>query len=358
MFYKLQLVFAACLPIALAGCGGKMAEIRDALSFGGGNPPPGLDIGTDGDDDGVSDDPPDTGSQATYRVHGFDVDHLEMTDSFIYVGRSHNPLYRRAGFTVSQRKEYNCNGNQCVANYDVLDGTRRVSSERFTIGESYDDFDGFVISRESAPIGPYSRYDYWPTGSNWENYGQEQVAGVVGQYSSIYAFAVLYMAINFNDLSSWPYGDPPDYRDDGVIDNAHAAAFGDRHERRPSASATWSGDMRGVDMRFGGLLQGNARLVYSAGANTIDLEISRVRPLSGRSEAYRLYSGSTEFVWRNLPVNSDGSFYMRGHSNDRQSESPHPTLGFVDGDFYGPNAAETAGVFERGSIMGAWLAER
>ena len=359
---------AACL--ALAGCGGKLLRALPGFKCPDGWTSPSFQEAvcpTPAAPAAPPDDPPDTDSVVPYQVLGYNVDHLEMTDIFAYGGSSDHPLLR--GFAIF-RQELDCNGNQCVKDFDVVDGTRRAD-DRTTIGKSYvsGDDDSFFAALGLTPYrsssGPqregvrtYLVNDIWYTKSNFDDYANEQIAGVMGQHSSIYAYAELYPWTGYSDLSSWPGEYRPYYFDDGFVNIAHAAAFGERHERQPSASATWYGDMRGVDTRFGGLLQGNATLVYSPAANTINVEISDVRQVSGRSETYRVYSGSTGFVWRNLPVNSDGSFYMRGHSNDRPSESPHPTLGFVDGDFYGPNAAETAGVFERDSVAGAWLAER
>ena len=53
-------------------------------------------------------------------------------------------------------------------------------------------------------------------------------------------------------------------------------------------------------------------------------------------------------------MNNDGSFYSPGNSNDLAADQPHPTLGFIDGDFYGQNTEESAGVFERDFVLGAW----
>ena len=371
-----RLLVAASL--ALAGCGGKVGELVSKIP--GSQPPAGFHsdsfqeaLGGDGTDDEADDDAnggPTSGDPvdsmdppvARYRVLGIPVNHLEMTDIYAYAG---SPSYPGFGFNEYFRAETNCRGDKCTVNSRVSDGTRAAVDSMalgLTLGGSANYFnENYGIGRISSDENTYSINDIWDTGSNFDNYAWEHIAGVIGQYSSILAFAKIYPWKSYGDLSSWPHNYPPAYVGDGVVEDAHAAAFGSRYEHRPSVSATWSGDMRGVHMRYGNLLQGDARLVYSAAANTVDVEISNVRqflPPNGRVEYYRGYSGSTGFVWRNLPVNSDGSFYMRGHSNDRQSESPHPTLGFVDGDFYGPNADETAGVFERDFVAGAWLAER
>ena len=343
-FGRLMLV-AAYLPLVLAGCSGKPGEMTDDNRNAVG-------LGDGGNTDGTN--PADAG---TVRVFGLDLTHIESTDVYYHAGTGHPNLQ----FGEYLRSELDCSGSRCVNAFDVVDGTRQERKEPITIGEA-DDYDRYSTERPSSGRFAADTYfiDDWnpagidPETGNFTGYGFEQEAGMIGRYSWADASSTVYLSQD--PPSGWPHSYRPFYRDDGIVFSA-AFAAGELHDRRPSASAAWQGDMRGVDMRFGFLLRGKARLVYSAGANTIDVEISEVRQLEG-SRGYRSYSGSDEFVWRNLPVNSDGSFYLQGHSNDRASESPHPTLGFVDGDFYGPNAAETAGVFERNFVAGAWLAER
>ena len=111
-------------------------------------------------------------------------------------------------------------------------------------------------------------------------------------------------------------------------------------------------------MDNGSQLAGESALTYSFSANTVDVRISNIRAVGDVAP----YSGSTSLTWSGLDVNSDGSFYISGYNNDRSgptySTALHPTLGYIDGDFYGPNAEEAAGIFTRDNVNGAWLAKK
>ena len=140
-----------------------------------------------------------------------------------------------------------------------------------------------------------------------------------------------------------------------VYDGGFSSAFGERHSGgRPSATATWRGAMVGQSrgsIGNGARLAGEAVLTYSISDSTIDIAFSQISAYGSVT-----YSGPRSFVWNDLEVNSDGTFHIPGYTNDRIGTRLHPTLGYIEGDFYGPNAEETAGVFERGSVQGAWLA--
>ena len=140
-----------------------------------------------------------------------------------------------------------------------------------------------------------------------------------------------------------------------VYAGGFSSAFGERHSGgRPSATATWRGAMVGQSrgsIGNGAQLAGEAVLTYSIADSTIDVALSQISSYGSVT-----YSGPRSFVWNDLEVNSDGTFHIPGYTNDRSGTRLHPTLGYIEGDFYGPNAEETAGVFERGSVQGAWLA--
>ena len=91
----------------------------------------------------------------------------------------------------------------------------------------------------------------------------------------------------------------------------------------------------------GPALAGEAVLAFSLADNEIDVEISNVRSYDDVS-----YTGPSSFSWSNLQVQSDGQFRRADAQNDH-----------ISGNFYGPNTEESAGVFERGSVVGAWLAK-
>ena len=132
-----------------------------------------------------------------------------------------------------------------------------------------------------------------------------------------------------------------------------AAAFGQLYEGKPTeeqGSATWRGAMVGHTREDGIEVMGNSLLQYDFSGDTLDLALSEI---NGES-----YTGPESFTWSDLPQNDDGSFYIRGHGNDRAGTSLHPELGYVDGDFYGPAAEEFAGVFERDGVVGAFGGRR
>ena len=142
----------------------------------------------------------------------------------------------------------------------------------------------------------------------------------------------------------------------------YSDALGERHAGRPSdpdgGSATWRGQMVGGAMDNGSPLAGKSTLTHSFADNTVDVEISEIRAIDDNFA----YAGSSEFEWRGLSVNSDGSFYIPGYNNDRSdltmSSALHPTLGYIDGDFFGPNAEEAAGIFTRDNVNGAFVAKK
>ena len=69
------------------------------------------------------------------------------------------------------------------------------------------------------------------------------------------------------------------------------------------------------------------------------------------------YSGTPTLSWDNVRVNHDASFYIPGHGNHNDANNPDSSLGYTDGDFYGPEGQEVAGVFERGNLVGAFGGE-
>ena len=103
-------------------------------------------------------------------------------------------------------------------------------------------------------------------------------------------------------------------------------------------------------------LAGDAELQYNFAANEVDLTLLGIGVSSVLSP--HTYYGPNTMQWTDLRVNADGSFYIPGYGNDRAGTDLHPTLGYVDGDFYGPNAEEMAGVFERSGVVGAFGGKR
>ena len=98
-------------------------------------------------------------------------------------------------------------------------------------------------------------------------------------------------------------------------------------------------------------ITGRALLEYDFSNDNLDLTLDQLENQS---------TGATPppLIWSDLQQNDDGSFYIQGYGNDRAGTDLHPTLGYVDGDFYGPNAEEFAGVFERSGIVGSFGGKR
>ena len=132
---------------------------------------------------------------------------------------------------------------------------------------------------------------------------------------------------------------------DDSVGPMYSFAFGERTARRPLGSGTWRGAMVGTTIFESGptlpALAGEAALTFSLSNNLIDVRISNVRSYNTAR-----YTGPSSFSWSNLRVQSDGRFHQDGSGNNH-----------VTGNFYGPEATETAGVFEHGSVIGAWLAK-
>ena len=140
----------------------------------------------------------------------------------------------------------------------------------------------------------------------------------LGQYSGFYT-------IKFRSRSSaYLYG--------------WSASFG-YSENRPLGSARWTGNMAGFETRSGIKLNGRSTVTYSLPDNTVDV---RLYDINGSG-----YRGFSEFNWEDVRVGNDGSFFFYGTGNS-----------YMDGNFYGPNAEESAGIFEQNFVSGGWFANR
>ena len=323
-------VFAATTVLALGlyGCGG-----------GGGGPGP------------VTDSRGST-TPVVVDIPGLDVPpissiHLEASDPYAHINTPirdlglDNVIIHNYG-----RQQMVCpgvppHGNECKVYSTEIDGsTYQYSSPfDFSIGEQVrflTAHDGFTnLSSEHGFQKVYGLK--FISGS-----GLFETFGAWGKYSAFYSSSVL-MA--------------PDIHAEIIGIRTTSAAFGSLYEGKPNAGqggATWKGIMFGHTREEGVDLVGKSILEYDFSDDTLDLELSDIAP---GIPSYR-YGGSDKFIWRNLKQNSDGSFFIRGHGNDRRGTPLHPSLGYVDGDFYGPNAEEFAGVFERQGVVGAFGGSR
>ena len=174
---------------------------------------------------------------------------------------------------------------------------------------------------------------------------------------------------------------------DEITSSVYNFAFGDLYRGgKPTAAqggATWVGPWGGVwdysieDASNNTLnrsaMDGTAKLVYDFALDELDLTltIDHAEPINSpeihegildtipdelleQAEQAGLdtqlgptipYEGPPEIKWENVKQNDDGSFFISG--NHKEGTAPDPELGILDGDFYGPNAEEFAGYFER-----------
>ncbi len=147
----------------------------------------------------------------------------------------------------------------------------------------------------------------------------------------------------------------------GALDLTWSAAFGESTGVRPTApegSARWRGGMVARTRAGRVELEGSSLLVYDFADNSLDLALLGVAPTARATAGGRVYGGPGSFTWRDLPVSPDGTFGLLSGGNARVGTDLHPMLGQVEGAFYGPDAVEAAGVFERDGVVGAFGANR
>jgi len=123
-----------------------------------------------------------------------------------------------------------------------------------------------------------------------------------------------------------------------------ATVTGDLTGTRPEANATWRGVMVGTPtrgFRRDNILQGDAELTFDAADNQIDATFDNIVDLDRR-----VPHSVREIRFENVPVDVDGT-YQAEKIGER-----------IDGVFGGPEHAETAGVFEKADIVGAYGAKK
>ena len=136
-----------------------------------------------------------------------------------------------------------------------------------------------------------------------------------------------------------------------TVDYFIASSFGSRSEEPlpVEGSATWQGAMVGVDVVTTDRYAGSANLVATFG-DSPDMDVSFTDIANVETGASRediLFSDET-------PVGLyDGRFF--GHSgHDDFNQAPI----YIDGQFFGPNYAEAAGVFGYNELIGAFGASK
>ena len=124
------------------------------------------------------------------------------------------------------------------------------------------------------------------------------------------------------------------------IDARGGTAGGDLTGSRPPGNATWQGLMVGMPTTGadrGDRLQGDATLIYSLNTQTLGAAFANIQNID------RLRAHSVSSVrFTGVPVDANGE-YRAGTTGNR-----------IQGGFYGPGHAETAGIFEQFNIVGAF----
>ena len=128
------------------------------------------------------------------------------------------------------------------------------------------------------------------------------------------------------------------------IDGRYGIAGGHLTGSRPLGSLTWRGLMVGMPTtgeNRSDRLQGNATLTYRPNTQVLDATFSDIKNI----DKLRDYSTPT-VRFTDVPVDAQGEF-QAGLTGNR-----------IQGGFYGPDHAETAGVFEQSNIVGAFGAKK
>ena len=132
---------------------------------------------------------------------------------------------------------------------------------------------------------------------------------------------------------------------DGVrFDSRNALAAGDLTGAPLTGSATWLGLMVGTPVSGddrGDRLVGDAALNHDMGAGGLDIAFSSIRNID-----LGAVHSTASVIFTDVPVGPEGTFAL-GEAGDR-----------IEGGFHGPGHAETAGIFERFGIVGAFGAKR
>ena len=326
MSYKLLLAVAACLPIALSGCGGGGASSQSAAET------PATTPETPAADPETPETAPETPAASTQ---------LQLSD-------------------VTHRVSIASDGKD-VRDLPTATDDSGAPEPVDVLGlfKNYPDYPSlqWKAFAPSEIAGVFVKGDYFDDGSG--GCTAPDASGARACFSGVLHDVTVTRVIGAHSASGiaryWDmtggYWSPESMRTELVgelpYDNGLAWAGGAISPSRPSVNATWSGVMIGASNE-GHALAGSAVLIYGVGTNTVDVSISDIAAydddVTHHSEfpAPEIYAGPKSFSWNDLSVNADGSFSAEN----------------LDGNFYGPNAEETAGVFERDSVIGAWIAAK
>ena len=328
MFRKFLLTLAACMPIALSGCGG------------GSSPAPEPSSPSDSGSGSMGDTSETLPEDYQRRVTDLNITHVESTDYVSSGGRDEVVC----SDSVSQVQDPFGGGTE-------LAGCTVTASEGPAIPTPIPVNDYVEVFRGASdlsngfsslvPGGKINGVELAVKSIDLEDSEVLNVIGGIGRYSG--------------------FGTSRVYDANDRITLAFSYAFGERTAMRPSEilpsetfRATWRGAMVGISISDSGpALAGKVVLTYEVADNMVDVDISNVRSYDDVS-----YTGPSSFSWSDLQVQSDGEFHQAGSQNNH-----------ISGSFYGSKTDEefgqgevesavfeSAGVFEHNSVVGAWLA--
>ena len=117
-----------------------------------------------------------------------------------------------------------------------------------------------------------------------------------------------------------------------------AYSFGKANTNNPNATATWNGVMVGTEKVAGDIIQGDARIKFDMNTpSSVAVDFMNIKNFSNNGDAK-----SRDMNWNSVPLTS-GTF-----------TSEAEMTGFISGRFYGDKHEEVGGIFDRGSIIGAF----
>ena len=272
----------------------------------------------------------------------FSVNHFELSDE----------IFREEDYETGMT--YLVRGDEVVCPGREPDGNRcTVGEQVLTTDYILDQLDGKISS-----FGGADEYGYFAIGPDVFLQQSAIKKSLIGEPLTDDEKALLY---GFNvygiwgDYSAFGFMNIPTPNEDGdPTISTHSFAFGDLYDRhsggKPTAiqgSGIWRGHMMarwnnlaGTILDVGVVL-GTSELEYDFENDHLDLTLEITSEVSHNDP----YGGERVIPWHNVKQNGDGSFFIQG--NHKLGTEPDPQLGILDGDFYGPNAEEVAGIFER-----------
>ena len=249
---------------------------------------------------------------------------FERSDSLIYSTwyvESNHPAF--PFYTITPE----CSGRICTVT-DAGSG-RSYSFDKFDLSDDFGERRPILTKNGITAIeafNPAPDEEEFPEASNFRSYGS---------WLSHSAFAVETFTLTYEI-------------EDGSDLIAHVRSTlvgGELTGAAPGGSAIWRGLMVGtppLGPHRGDFLQGDAALVYDLSGGMLNAAFTNIVNLDKREP-----HGVPRVVFADIPVSADGTYSKTEAYGER-----------IQGGFYGPDQAETAGIFEKWNIVGAFGARR